>query len=235
MRIWPSQSTVMKSEGRIDGLVDDGEVQPVALGNRPPVVDPGAAERIHPQADLRAANGVHVDHIAEIANVGIEVVVPVRRGGAKRLLERNPLHTPQAVLEKLVCLRFDPIGDDVFRRPAVWGVVLEAAVMGRIVRGRDYDAVGESCLASAVVCENRVGDNRRRGIFILLRDHDIHPVGRQHLQRAGKSRHRKRVRVHTEKQRSIDLLLLAVQANGLTDGENMPFVESLLEGRAAMP
>ena len=56
-----------ETEGRIDGLVDDREVQPVALGNRPPVVDPGAAERIDPQADLRAANGVHVDHIAEIA------------------------------------------------------------------------------------------------------------------------------------------------------------------------
>ena len=56
-----------ETEGRIDGLVDDREVQPVALGNRPPVVDPGAAERIHPQADLRAANGVHVDHIGEIS------------------------------------------------------------------------------------------------------------------------------------------------------------------------
>ena len=97
MRIWPSQSTVMKSEGRIDGLVDDGEVQPVALGNRPPVVDPGAAERIYAQADLRAANGVHVDHIAEVANVGIKVVMPVRRGGAKRLLEGNPSDTREAV------------------------------------------------------------------------------------------------------------------------------------------
>ena len=46
MRIWPSQSTVMKPEGRVDGIVHDREVQPVALGNRPPVVDPGAAERI---------------------------------------------------------------------------------------------------------------------------------------------------------------------------------------------
>jgi hypothetical protein len=41
--------------------------------------------------------------------------------------------------------------------------------------------------------------------------------------------------VHTEKQGSIDFLLPAIQANGLTDGENMPFVESFLEGRAAMP
>ena len=37
------------------------------------------------------------------------------------------------------------------------------------------------------------------------------------------------MRVHAEKQRAIDLLLLPVQANGLTDGEDMPFVESLFE------
>ena len=98
-------------EGRIDGIVDDREVQPVALGNRPPVVDPGAAERIDSQADLRAANGVHVDHIGEIGNVGIEIVVPVRRGGAKGFLERHPFHPLKAILQKLVCLRFDPSGD----------------------------------------------------------------------------------------------------------------------------
>src|ERR1019366_1340120 len=43
------------------------------------------------------------------------------------------------------------------------------------------------------------------------------------------------MRVHAEKQRTIDLLLLPVQANGLTDGQDMPFIESSLEGRAAMP
>ena len=39
-----------ESESRIDRVVDDREVQPVALGDRPPVVDPGAAERIDTEA-----------------------------------------------------------------------------------------------------------------------------------------------------------------------------------------
>ena len=127
-----------ETEGRIDGLVDDREVQPVALGDRPPVVDAGAAERIHAQADLRAANRVHVDHIAEIADVGIEIVVPVRRGGAKSLLERNPLHALQAVLEKLVGLRFDPAGDvaspparrsaGLYLKPPSWGGLCEGVI-----------------------------------------------------------------------------------------------------------
>ena len=41
--------------------------------------------------------------------------------------------------------------------------------------------------------------------------------------------------IHAEKQRAIDLLFLSVQANGLTDGEDMPFVERLLECGTAMP
>jgi len=36
------------------------------------------------------------------------------------------------------------------------------------------------------------------------------------------------MRVQAEKQWAIDLLLFTAQANGLTDGEDMPFVESLL-------
>ena len=124
-----------ETEGRIDGLVDDGEVQPVALGNRPPIVDPGAAERIDSQADLRAANGIHVDHVGEIADVSIEIVVPVRRGGAKSLLERNPFHTRKAILEKLVCLRLDPVGDDGFRRSAVGGLYLNPPSCGGLCEG----------------------------------------------------------------------------------------------------
>jgi hypothetical protein len=57
----------------------------------------------------------------------------VRRRGVKSLLDRNPFHTQKDILEKLVCLRFDPIGDGLFRRPAVWRVILETTIMGRIV------------------------------------------------------------------------------------------------------
>ena len=160
--------------------------------------------------------------------------MPVRRGGAKSLLERNPLHALKAGLEKLVGLRLDPVGDGGFRRAAVGRVVFEAAVMGRIVRRRDDDAVGESGLAPAVVGENRVGNDRGRGVFVAFRDHDLHPVGRQHLKRAGQRRHRERMRVHAEKQRAVDLVLLAVQANRLSDGEDVPFVEGLFERGATM-
>jgi hypothetical protein len=40
--------------------------------------------------------------------------------------------------------------------------------------------------------------------------------------------------VHAQEQRTVDLLLGTVQADGLTDGKDMLFVEGLFERRAAM-
>ena len=43
------------------------------------------------------------------------------------------------------------------------------------------------------------------------------------------------MRVHAEKQRAVNLVLLSIQANRLADGEDVPFVEGLVERGAAMP
>lgn len=37
------------------------------------------------------------------------------------------------------------------------------------------------------------------------------------------------MRVHTEKQRTFDVLFCSVQTNSLADGEDMPFIERLVE------
>jgi hypothetical protein len=44
----------------------------------------------------------------------------------------------------------------------------------------------------------------------------------------------KRVRINTEIQRANDVFRLTLQANRLGDRENVPFVESQIERRAAM-
>jgi hypothetical protein len=43
------------------------------------------------------------------------------------------------------------------------------------------------------------------------------------------------MRVNAEKQRAAYALELAIITNGLTDGQNMPLIKSVLEGGAAMP
>ena len=78
-------------------------------------------------------------------------------------------------------------------------------------------------------------DHRRRRVFVLVREHDFHTVGRQHFERAGIRRFGQRVGVDPQKQRAIDALLLAVITNGLTDGQHMPFVEAVFKRATAMP
>ena len=221
-------------ERRVDGVAHDREIQSVARSDRPPVVDARSAERVDSHADLRSANGVHVDHVGEVGDVGVEIVVPVRRGSTERPVEGDPLHPSKGILEVLVCLRLDPRGDGGFRRPAVGWIVFEPAVVRRIVGWRDDDAIGEGLVAPAVVCEDRVGDRGSRRVFIPVCEHDVDAVGGEHLERSDERRHGEGMRVHAQKQRAVDPLLPPVKADGLRDGENVAFVEGLVECAAAM-
>ena len=91
----------------------------MALRDPRPVMDAGAAKRIDAETELRAANDVQVDHVAEVADVGAEIVVPMRRRGAQSLLIGNPFHPFEPGFEQRIRLRLDPVGDSVVRRPAI--------------------------------------------------------------------------------------------------------------------
>ena len=56
-------------ERGIHRLVYHREVQLVVLGNGSPVMDTGAAERIDTHANVRAADRIHVDDVAEVSHV----------------------------------------------------------------------------------------------------------------------------------------------------------------------
>ncbi len=235
MRIRPSQSTVMKRKVGSTASFTTVRFEAVALGNRGPVVDAGAAERIHAQADLRAANRVHVDHIAEIAHVSIEIVMPVRRGWRAEPSRKDIRCTPCRPLfrNSLAFASIQPVTFGI-GRPAVGRVVLEAAIIGRIVRGRDDDAVGESCRAPAVVGEDRVRNRRRRRVFVALASITSTrwpPALRARLRTPAPTAHACRCRGTAARR----CCWLSVVADRLSDREHMPFVERLLERRAAMP
>ena len=84
MRMRPSQSTVMNRNVGSHRVVDDVKVQAVPLRDRCPVMHPGTTEWIDAQAYARAADHVHVDDVAEIADVSAQEVVPVGRRRAQR-------------------------------------------------------------------------------------------------------------------------------------------------------
>ena len=57
-------------EGRIDLRVHDLDIQTVDFVDRPPVMHRRAAERVHPQLEAGGADGVHVDDVPQVVDVG---------------------------------------------------------------------------------------------------------------------------------------------------------------------
>jgi len=86
-------------------------------------VDSRAAERVDAHANMRSANGIHVDDIAEIVHVTIQEIVSMDCRRVEGLLERHPPHTFQAVAKQIIGLFFDPAGDVGIRRTAIGRVV----------------------------------------------------------------------------------------------------------------
>ncbi len=57
----------------------------------------GAAQRIDSDFHTRAANRIHIQHIAEIGHVRADVIVLVQRRGGLRPLVRDTVHASKIV------------------------------------------------------------------------------------------------------------------------------------------
>ena len=214
-----------EAERRVELLVDDLEVEPVHLGDRHPVGGARTAERVDAEAQPGLADRVEVDHLREVGHVRVHVVALVQGVGPLGVAVGDAEHALELRVEQLVRLVLDPAGGVGVGRPAVRRVVLEAAVAGRVVRGRDHDAVGTPSPAFAVVVQDRVRDHRRRGGAAVGVDADVDAVGDQHLDDRLDRRRRQRMRVGAEEQRPVDPLLLPVAAHRLADGCHVPLGE----------
>src|SRR6267378_7820765 len=78
-------------------------------------------------------------------------------------------------------------------------------------------------------------DHRCRSVAIVSIDHHVDAIRCQYLESAGKSGLRKRVRIDADVERSVDALLLAIEANRLCDCEDVRLIERVIERGAAMP
>src|SRR6266540_1910447 len=102
-------------------------------------------------------------------------------------------------------------------RSATRRVVLEAAIFRRIVRGRDNDAVRETCRSPEVKGEDGVGDRRRRRIAAIAIDHGLYAICCEHLEGSCERWLGQRVRVFSDVQGAVDALAAAVIADRLRD------------------
>src|SRR5215472_8484660 len=139
--------------------------------------------------------------------------------------ERHTFYASITFSQQLVGALFDPLRYVSVGRATVGRIVLEAAVLRRVMRGRNNDAVGKVILAITVVREDRSRDDGRRRDAVVALDDRLHVVGRQHFERCALRRSGYRVRVLTHIERAIRTLTTPVLTDRLCDSDNMSFGE----------
>ena len=164
---------------------------------------------------------VHVDDVLQVPDVGQDEVFLVRACRADGFRVWHPPHPDVAVTQEPVGPLLDPLRHVGVGRATVRRVVLEAAVLGRVVRRRDDDAVREMPGATAVVHEDRARDDRCRRHALIALDDRLHAVGGEHLERRALSRLGQCVGVLPHVERAVDPPDTAVVADGLGDRGDM--------------
>ena len=109
-----------------------------------------------------------------------------------------------AAAQQFVGAVLNPAGHIGVGRPAVGRIVFEAAVLGRIVRRRDDDAVGEMILAGAVVNQDGARNDRRGRHAVIGLDERLDAVGGEHFERGALGRGGQRMGVFAHVKRSVD-------------------------------
>ncbi len=171
-----------ESERRIDVRVHHGEIQTINIRDRPPVAHGGAAQRIDAKFKAGVTNRVHVNDVAQIVDIGNDEVFLPCGHGLQRGDERQALHAGVFFIKQDIRAVLYPFCGVCVGGAAVGRVVLEAAVLRRIVRRRHDNAVGEMILTTAVVGENGMRNNRGRREAVVALDYGMYPIGGQHFQ-----------------------------------------------------
>jgi len=108
-----------EGEARVDDRIDDGDVESIEGIDGLPVVSGGAAERVDRERQAGPANGVHVEDVAQIVDVGQDEVLLMsarRRDGGR---ERHAFHAGVAVPQQRVGPVLHPVRHVRVRRSTV--------------------------------------------------------------------------------------------------------------------
>src|SRR5580692_9343440 len=158
----------------------------------------------------------------------------MRARGLHGCVVGNSFHSSIPAAQQFICAILNPLRHMSISRPATGWVVLEAAILRRIVRWSNDDAIREVILAPLVVNENGTRDDRRRSYSVILLDYGFDVVCSQHFKCSALGRFRHPVRVFAHKEWAIRALAAPVLTDRLRDGENMRFGERTSERRASV-
>ena len=228
MRMWPSQSSVMKRKVGSTSSLTTRQIELVALGDPRPVVHAGAAERIDAHADAGAADRIEVDDAAEIVDVGAQEIVLVRGRGAPRLRRTGCAARPSGRLRAsaLASASIQPV-TSVSAGPPLGGLYLKPPSSGGLCDGVTTMPSASPVCASAVVDQDGVRHRRasactRRPAAIITST----PLAASTSSALSNAGARQRMRVDADEQRPVDALRFAVLADRLGDREHVRLVEA---------
>src|SRR5260370_586763 len=160
--------TVEEAEGRSERIAARGCGQAVAADDRLPMVAGGAAQRIDAYSDAGGAARPHVDDVSEVGDIGPDVIVAVNASRFTCAVIGDAFDAPQTILEKAVGGALDHRSDIGIRRAAIGRIIFEAAIIRRIMRRPDHDAVGNAALPALVMGQDGAGINRSWRIIVDL-------------------------------------------------------------------
>ena len=222
-----------KGKGRVHVGVDDIHAQPVNLVDFLVNSDAGATQGVNTDLQPGGPDCLHVDDSCQCLHVGRHIVEVANKLALQRRLVVQFDHIAQSVSQNVVGALLDTRGYIHIRRSAVGRVVLEAAVLGRIVRGADYDAV-RLLAVLPVVGQHREGDQWRGCEAVICCDQGRYAVTGQHLDGIFLGGGGQGMGVLANENRAVDARFPPVFTYRLGDGQDVMPVEAPGEGAAAV-
>ncbi len=103
------------------------------------------------------------------------------------------------------------------------------------MRWRNYNAVGEMLLATAVIHKNGMRNHRRRSHTVVTLDECLNFISRKYLQRGALRWTGQPVSILAHIERAVDPPAAPAVADGLRNGQNMRLGKRAAQRRAAVP
>ena len=160
-------------------VVDDRQVEAVALGDRGPVGGARAAERVDAEAQAARADRVEVDRPREVVDVGRDVVAAAGPAAPRPARTRARRRSP-ASSSALASRSIQPV-TSVSAGPPCGGLYLKPPSSGGLCEGVTTMPSALPPSAAAVVGEDRVRDDGRRREAVRGVDDDVDAVRGEHL------------------------------------------------------
>ena len=224
-----------KRESGVHAFVDNLNVQTVFFRDWLPIPDTRASQRVYADMNTGSCQCFHIHDAVQVVHVGGDQVNLMGCISLERFREPETFHIFQPAADDFVGAVLNPLGGVCIRGAAVRRVVLEAAVIGRVMRGRYNHPIRQAALPAGIIGQDGVGDYRRGRVAHLGVNHDFHVVAGKHLNRAVERRLGKRVRVHPHEEGPINAGLFAVFINRLADGKHVVFIKAAVQRGSAVP